>query len=31
MKPESGMAGDIIRVLIAQTYGAATAIAPTVN
>ena len=31
MKPESEVAGEIIRVLIAQTSGAATAVAPTVN
>lgn len=31
MKPESEVAGEIIRVLIAQSAGAATADAPMVN
>jgi hypothetical protein len=31
MKPESEVAGEIIRVLIAQSSGAVTATAPTVN
>jgi hypothetical protein len=31
MKPESEVAGEIIRVLIAQSAGAAAAVAPTVN
>jgi len=31
MKPDSEVAGEIIRVLIAQSAGAATAAAPTVN
>ena len=31
MKPESKVAGEIIRVLIAQSAGAATAVAPTVH
>jgi hypothetical protein len=31
MKPESEVAGEIIRLLIAQSSGATTAVAPTVN
>ena len=31
MKPESEVAGEIIRLLIAQSSGATTAIAPTVH
>jgi hypothetical protein len=31
MKPESEVAGEIIRVLIAQSAGAVTAVAPPVN
>jgi exosome complex RNA-binding protein Csl4 len=31
MKPESAIVGDIIRALVAQASGAATAIASTVN
>ncbi|PSH02709.1 MAG: hypothetical protein CXZ00_16080 [Acidobacteria bacterium] len=31
MKPESEVAGEIIRVLIAQSSDTATAVAPTVN
>jgi hypothetical protein len=31
MKPESDVAGEIIRVLVAQSAGAATADAPMVN
>jgi hypothetical protein len=31
MEPESEVAGEIIRVLLAQSCGATTAVAPTVN